>query len=162
MAGKVGNRATKLQPRAVVDKALKFQGFQMWRSRERLGWTWLFRADSPRALGGAESCSALGPSYAVARIQRQAAATWIVRDPAVVAAAPPVVAAAWDTAAAASALSSAPSPGLRSQRHVADRGQDHSQDDGGGDPDEPLLACHPGFHGFALTPSPASSARGRA
>jgi hypothetical protein len=29
------------------------------------------------------------------------------------------------------------------------------------DPDEPLLALHPGLHGFALSPSPASSARRR-
>jgi hypothetical protein len=47
-----------------------------------------------------------------------------------------------------------------SPHEAADRRrQNHSRNDGGGDPDEPLLAFHPGFHGFALThPAPAFSA----
>jgi hypothetical protein len=47
-----------------------------------------------------------------------------------------------------------PAPHVAADR----RRQNHSHNDGSGDPDEPLLALHPGFHGFAL-PAPASSAK---
>ena len=50
-----------------------------------------------------------------------------------------------------------PAPHVAADR----RRQNHSHNDGSGDPDEPLLAFHPGFHGFALPrrPHPAAGAR---